>query len=311
MANNGFNHGHFFWEVIVEGQVVMIIRFDGASPENWSAECSPSLSALSWDHSAVGSLDMRVQEVFRANMPHVEELVDDSLVLIEEMTCRWPSLPLVYFSGGKESMAMYQLFRDLDREANFVFAGTGLDFPEDIEFMLALQRNEAFWIGQHLHVMAGQEEHAARGFLEYGPITLTNTWCREILKYPNRDAIVTQLYPENSFVAFEGSRWYENDFRRSHPRVMLADITGYSRPHMWAFPLAPWTSLDIWTYVLANKLPVNPLYHLGFQRTTCWVCPLVNPYHVFQSRQLHPELWVKAVVGPGDAFQADPHLNPW
>ena len=86
----------------------------------------------------------------------------------------------------------------------------------------------------------------------------------------------------------EGSRWYENDFRRSHPRVNFA--SGYER-QIWVHPIAPWTGLDVWLYIYAEGLKINPMYHKGYQRTTCWMCPLVNPYHIHLSKKQYPEHW--------------------
>jgi 3'-phosphoadenosine 5'-phosphosulfate sulfotransferase (PAPS reductase)/FAD synthetase len=118
-------------------------------------------------------------------------------------------------------------------------------------------------------------------------------WCRSKLKYPIRNAAVEKLYPHGVSVACEGSRWYENDFRRSHPRVnVITNITGYrDARQIWAHALADWNGFDIWSYIHSHDLPVNPLYELGYQRTTCWSCPLVNPFHLMQSRRQHPELW--------------------
>jgi 3'-phosphoadenosine 5'-phosphosulfate sulfotransferase (PAPS reductase)/FAD synthetase len=209
-------------------------------------------------------------------------------------------------------MVMAHLFQTLGQEANLVFAATGFDCPEDLEFIGTLQAKLSGWDKVHLHVHFGNETQAWQALERCGPITLTNPWCRRILKYPNRDAVITRLYPNQAFIAFEGSRWYENDFRRSHPQVMLLDIPGYSRAHYWALPLAPWNGLDIWSYILQHNLAINPLYFEGFQRTTCWICPLVNPYHLHRSRELYPELWRKVAAASHAAFpEGDARWHPF
>jgi 3'-phosphoadenosine 5'-phosphosulfate sulfotransferase (PAPS reductase)/FAD synthetase len=108
------------------------------------------------------------------------------------------------------------------------------------------------------------------------------------VKVPLKRAITERLYGAEHFVALEGSRWYENDFRRSHPRINF--VKGYER-QVWVHPIAAWTGLDVWTYIHREGLRVNPMYAKGYQRTTCWHCPIVNPLHMELSKRQYPELW--------------------
>lgn len=41
-------------------------------------------------------------------------------------------------------------------------------------------------------------------------------------------------------------------------------------------PIVDWTDAEIWDYIRAEKLPVNPLYCEGWQRVGCIGCPLAN-----------------------------------
>jgi 3'-phosphoadenosine 5'-phosphosulfate sulfotransferase (PAPS reductase)/FAD synthetase len=125
-------------------------------------------------------------------------------------------------------------------------------------------------------------------FREQGTLDARSAWCRKYIKAPLKAEITTRLYGDQHFVAFEGSRWYENDFRRSHPRVNFAE--GYER-QVWVHPIAEWTGLDVWSYIFLEDLAINPMYFHGFQRTTCWLCPIVNPFHLDRSRKRYPELW--------------------
>jgi hypothetical protein len=33
------------------------------------------------------------------------------------------------------------------------------------------------------------------------------------------------------------------------------------------------------------------MYRRGYQRTTCWLCPIVNPFHLATSKEQYPALW--------------------
>jgi len=37
-------------------------------------------------------------------------------------------------------------------------------------------------------------------------------------------------------------------------------------------PLAAWSSDDVWSYVRANDVPVNPLHARGYPSIGCWPC---------------------------------------
>lgn len=41
-------------------------------------------------------------------------------------------------------------------------------------------------------------------------------------------------------------------------------------------PIIDWTDSDIWEYIRAEKIPVNPLYDCGFSRVGCVGCPLAG-----------------------------------
>lgn len=41
-------------------------------------------------------------------------------------------------------------------------------------------------------------------------------------------------------------------------------------------PIIDWTDADVWDYIEANKIPVNPLYECGFSRVGCVGCPMAG-----------------------------------
>ena len=41
-------------------------------------------------------------------------------------------------------------------------------------------------------------------------------------------------------------------------------------------PIIEWTNADVWDYIEAEKIPVNPLYGCGFSRVGCIGCPMAG-----------------------------------
>jgi hypothetical protein len=58
------------------------------------------------------------------------------------------------------------------------------------------------------------------------------------------------------------------------------------------------------------KLNAGPLYGLGYQRTACWSCPLVNPGHPHQSKRPYPGLWAEIDERAVRGFEAAPEMPP-
>jgi 3'-phosphoadenosine 5'-phosphosulfate sulfotransferase (PAPS reductase)/FAD synthetase len=311
LANNGVVGRVFFWEVVAQGKIVLRIDFTGETEDDWTYTFSPAIEEVAWDAGMSAGYEEERDRHIAANSRYLEELAANSIAFIEEICSRSTALPLIYFSGGKESVVTMHLFKEAGISAQLLFAAQGMDFPEDEQFIQELAKmlreSPEYSSLFRLHIEEGDLELAIRAFEREGRLHLDNMWCRSELKYPNRNRAVEKLYPDGAPIAFEGSRWYENDFRRSHPRVnFITDIRGYrNSQQVWAHALADWNGFDVWSYIYANRLPINPLYEMGFQRTTCWSCPLVNPYHLQQSKRYRGDLWARIAPFEVAGFEKD------
>jgi 3'-phosphoadenosine 5'-phosphosulfate sulfotransferase (PAPS reductase)/FAD synthetase len=293
LGNNGVRDNKFFWQVIYAGRVVLHVSFTEFDPASWRVQVADGVHDLDWNRPTLA----RAEEMTRmahANRDTLQGLEADSVAFIDEVTTYYPSDPVLYFSGGKESVVMLRLLEKANRKSNVVFVGTGADFPEDEQFMLeemkpALDQHPLF----HLEINVAPPQKFLEVFREQGTLDARSAWCRKYIKAPLKGEVTRRLYGDEHFVAFEGSRWHENDFRRSHPRINFAE--GYER-QIWVHPIAEWTGLDVWSYIFLEGLKINPMYYKGFQRTTCWLCPIVNPFHLDRSRKQYPELW-KTISG--------------
>ena len=41
-------------------------------------------------------------------------------------------------------------------------------------------------------------------------------------------------------------------------------------------PIVDWSDRDVWEYIRAERIPVNPLYACGYQRVGCIGCPMAG-----------------------------------
>jgi 3'-phosphoadenosine 5'-phosphosulfate sulfotransferase (PAPS reductase)/FAD synthetase len=317
LANNGLKDGVFFWEVVAQGRLVLRVDFKGPKEEDWQLTFAKELHGIDWRAGLAASWEAERDRHIEANADHLEALVEETQAFIREIVSQSPGeLPLIYFSGGKESMVVLDLFKKMGVRAQLLFAGTGMDFPEDEAFIQVIRKmietDPEYQRLFSLHIEPGDKPLALAQFEQQGALQLGNMWCRSAVKYPIRSRAVDKLYPNGVTIAFEGSRWYENDFRRSHPRVnVISGIKGYRGDRqVWAHAIADWNGFDIWSYIYREELPINPLYGLGYQRTTCWSCPLVNPYHLHQSKRQYPGLWAEIDERAVRGFEAAPEVSP-
>lgn len=291
LGNNGIRNNRFFWQIVYEGREVLRVDFAGVERSSWKVAVREAAQEVDWGAPSAGR-EAEARRMAAINRESLDRLEADSLAFLEETTGYYDTLPLLYFSGGKESMVMLRLLEKLGRKANLAFVGTGLDFPEDARFLLEelkpeIDRNPLF----DFKVNVASEDLFLDAFaLEGDRLDARSAWCRERVKVPLKRELTKQFYGDRHFIALEGSRWYENDFRRSHPALNFA--RGYER-QIWVHPIAPWSGLDVWFYIYAENLKINPMYAKGYQRTTCWMCPIVNPFHIQLSKAQYPELWTK------------------
>ena len=55
-------------------------------------------------------------------------------------------------------------------------------------------------------------------------------------------------------------------------------------------PMLDWRTAEIWCYIWANNLEVNPVYEY-FDRAGCWICPFGLEYRIFMLQFTHPKLF--------------------
>ncbi|MCA6331752.1 MAG: phosphoadenosine phosphosulfate reductase family protein, partial [Phenylobacterium sp.] len=140
LANNGLKDGLFFWEVIAQGRFVLRVDFNGPKQADWKLTFAQDLHTVDWTAGVAASWEAERDRHIHANTANLDALVEETQAFIREIVSQSPGeLPLIYFSGGKESMVVFDLFRKMGIRAQLLFAGTGMDFPEDEAFIKVIQ----------------------------------------------------------------------------------------------------------------------------------------------------------------------------
>jgi sulfate adenylyltransferase subunit 2 len=207
----------------------------------------------------------------RYELPHLRELEAEAVHIMREVAAELER-PVLLFSGGKDSLVLLRLAEKAFRPAAFPFpvmhVDTGHNFPEVIEF----RDRRMAELGERLIVASVQDSiDAGRVVEETGPRASRN-----------RLQTVTLLdaLTEHGFdAAFGGARRDEERARAKERVFSFRDDFGQwepkaQRPELWSlyngrvrkgehvrvFPLSNWTELDVWQYIVEERLEIPPMY---------------------------------------------------
>src|SRR3984893_1916665 len=214
-------------------------------------------------------------------LSHLRALESEAIHVMREVAAEFER-PVLLFSGGKDSIVLLRLAEKAFRPAPFPFplmhVDTGHNFPEVIEF----RDRRIEELGERLIVARVQESiDAGRVVDETGPGASRNRLQTTTLL----DAIA-----EHGFdAAFGGARRDEERARAKERIFSFRDDFGQwdpksQRPELWAlfngrirkgehvrvFPISNWTELDVWQYIVRERLEVPSIYFAhsrqGFER---------------------------------------------
>jgi sulfate adenylyltransferase subunit 2 len=204
-------------------------------------------------------------------LSYLETLEAESIHIFREVAAE-RERPVLLFSGGKDSLVLIRLAEKAFRPGRFPFpvmhVDTGHNFPEVIEFRDRLIDR----LGERLIVASVQDSiDAGRAVEETGPRASRNRLQTTTLL----DAISEHRFD----AAFGGARRDEERARAKERVFSFRDDFGQwdprrQRPEPWTlynsrirpgehvrvFPLSNWTELDVWNYIVQERLEVPSIY---------------------------------------------------
>src|SRR3954465_13477925 len=210
----------------------------------------------------------------RYQLSQLQTLEAEAIFLIREVVAEFER-PVLLFSGGKDSITMLRLAEKAFHPARIPFpvmhVDTGHNFAEVLEF----RDRRGAELGVQL-IVASVPEALERGLVQEPPDGTRNRIQTPVL--------LDALEKERFTAAFGGARRDEDKARAKERVFSFRDEFGQwdpknQRPELWSlyngrihlgesirvFPLSNWTELDIWNYILAERIEIPSLY-LAHQR---------------------------------------------
>ena len=204
-------------------------------------------------------------------LTHLKRLEAEAIHIIREVAAEFRN-PVMLYSIGKDSSVMLRLALKAFYPGKLPFPLLHVDttwkFREMIAFRDATVRQE----GLDLLVHTNQDGVAAGiSPFTHGSSVYTNVMKTEALK---------QALTAHGFDAAFGGARRDEEKSRAKERVFSFRTDTHAwdpknqRPELWrlynsrvrpgesirVFPLSNWTELDIWQYILLEKIPIVPLY---------------------------------------------------
>ncbi len=205
------------------------------------------------------------------NLTHLKELESEAIFVLREVAAQFEK-PIMLFSGGKDSIIMFHLARKAFYPAKIPFplmhVDTGHNFPETIDF----RDNLMNITGETLIVKYVQDSiNKGTAVEETGP-------------NPSRNGLQTitllEGLEEGKYdCAMGGARRDEEKARAKERFFSHRDEFGQwdpknQRPELWnlfngrkkagehfrVFPISNWTEMDVWQYILHEKIELPSLY---------------------------------------------------
>lgn len=205
------------------------------------------------------------------NLSHLSELESEAIYVLREVAAQFEN-PVLLFSGGKDSITCAHLARKAFWPAKipftFMHVDTGHNFPETIEFRDYYLKK----LGVNLIVSSVQD------CIDQGLVTEEKGF------NASRNALQTVALlkgvEDNKFdAAIGGARRDEEKARAKERFFSHRDDFGQwdpknQRPELWnifngkknlgesfrIFPISNWTEMDIWQYILKEKIELPSLY---------------------------------------------------
>src|SRR6185369_2377079 len=215
----------------------------------------------------------------RSNLPrrsHLDWLESEAIHILREVAGECAN-PVLFFSGGKDSIVMLRLAEKAFRPARFPFPLLHIDTGHNFDEVIAFRDARAAELGERL-IVRGVEDSIRRGTVRLHRETDSRNAAQSVT--------LLEAIEEFGFDAALGGARRDEEKARAKERVFsFRDEFGQwdpknQRPELWniyntrirrgehirVFPLSNWTELDIWHYIDREQLEIPSIY-FAHQRT--------------------------------------------
>ena len=202
---------------------------------------------------------------------HLDWLESEAIFILREVAGECAN-PVLFFSGGKDSIVLLRLAEKAFRPARFPFPLLHIDTGHNFDEVIAFRDARAAELEERL-IVRSVEESMRRGTVQLHR--------QEDSRNAAQSVTLLEAIEEFSFDAAIGGARRDEEKARAKERIFsFRDDFGQwdpknQRPELWnlyntrvakgehmrVFPISNWTELDVWQYLSRERLAVPSIYY--------------------------------------------------
>lgn len=233
--------------------------------------------------------DQYSERFVEANRDRLNYLIDEATEFVRETASKYKEENrIISFSGGKDSTVTADVVTKAlsDPSLVHIFGNTTLEFPTTMEYAKRFRQN-------HPHAIFQVAQNTEQVFMDMvdviGPPARMMRWCCSMFKTGPITRVLNSMYRNQQVLTFYGIRKSESVSRSKYNRVEDSAESVKINKQTVAAPIFFWLDVDIWLYILAEKIDFNEAYRYGYERVGCWLCPNNNDRDIFLASIYMPE----------------------
>lgn len=244
--------------------------------------------------------DTYIDKFIEVNRDRLHFLIDEATEFIRNTAANFKEENrIISFSGGKDSTVTADIVTKALSDPNLVhiFGDTTLEFPMTMEYAQRFRKNHPHAIFQ---IAKNNEQVFMDMANEIGPPARMMRWCCSMFKTGPITRVLNGMYRNQQVLTFYGIRKSESVSRSKYNRVEDNSESVKINKQTVAAPIFFWLDVDIWLYILSEKIDFNDAYRLGYERVGCWLCPNNNSRDIFLSNIYMPQQskeWRRFLIG--------------
>lgn len=205
------------------------------------------------------------------SLTHLRDLESESIFVLREVASQFDN-PVMLFSGGKDSIVMFHLARKAFWPAKVPFPllhiDTGHNFEETMEFRdsLIAKTGAKLLVGSVQQSIDEGKVAEERG-VNASRNALQTTTLLDAIEAGKFDAAMGGARrDEEKARAKERFFSHRDEFGQWDPKNQRAELWNIFNgrknfgEHFRVFPISNWTEMDVWQYILQEKIEIPSLY---------------------------------------------------
>jgi len=202
---------------------------------------------------------------------HLDWLESEAIHILREVAGECAN-PVLFFSGGKDSIVLLRLAEKAFRPARFPFPLLHIDTGHNFHEVIAFRDARATELGERL-IVRSVEDSIGRGTVrlrradESRNAAQSVTLLEAIEEFSFDAAIGGARRDEEKARAKERVFSFRDEFGQWDPKNQRPELWNlyntrvHKGEHMRVFPISNWTELDVWQYIDRERLAVPSIYY--------------------------------------------------